>query len=221
AGIVFTIAAGNEGEEATGGNPEWPGRYATDPRYAGSIIVVGAHDSANRIAAFSNRAGVSAERYITAAGVNVITACDGSSCWRVNGTSFSAPAVAGALALLLDAFPNLTGREAVEILLQTARDAGAAGVDDVYGRGLLDIAQAFQPIGATAVPTASGASVSVTTQRFAYTGAAFGDALRQGAGLGTVGRDAFDRLFRVDLAASFGEAPRAERIRLPQAERRE
>lgn len=221
AGIVFTIAAGNAGEEATGGNPEWPGRYATDPRFAGSIIVVGAHNASNVLAAFSNRAGVSAASYLSAAGEDVITGCDGTSCWRINGTSFSAPAVAGALALLLDAFPNLTGREAVEILLTTAREAGAAGTDAVYGRGLLDIAQAFQPVGSTSVPMASGATVSVTTQRFSYSGAAFGDAFRNTPGLQTVGHDSYDRLFRVDLAAAYGQAPRGDRSRMPQLERQQ
>ncbi|MFN3930113.1 MAG: S8 family peptidase [Brevundimonas sp.] len=217
AGIVFTIAAGNEGGES----PEWPGRYATDPRYAGGIIVVGAHNSVNEIAGFSNRAGVSAASYLSAAGVGVVAGCDQSSCWRVNGTSFSAPAVAGALALLLQAFPNLSGKDAVAILLTTAREAGDPGVDPVYGRGLLDIAQAFQPVGTTSVPMTSGATLSVTTQQFSYTGAAFGDALRTGAALTTVGRDAFDRLFRVDLGAAYGAAPRADRARLPGADRRQ
>ncbi len=221
AGIVFTIAAGNAGEEATGGDPEWPGRYATDPRFAGSIIVVGAHDATNTLAAFSNRAGMSAASYLSAAGADVITGCDGNSCWRINGTSFSAPAVAGALALLLDAFPNLTGREAVQILLVTAREAGDPGADAVYGRGLLDIAKAFQPVGATSVPMGSGSTVAVTTQRFAYSGAAFGDAFRHASGLQTVGHDSFERLFRVDLRAAFGEAPTGDRNRMPQLERQQ
>lgn len=217
AGIVFTIAAGNE----SGASPEWPGRYATDPRFAGSIIVVGAHDEADQIAGFSNRAGVSAARYISAAGVDVISGCDGASCWRINGTSFSAPAVAGALALLLQAFPNLSGKDAVEILLTTARDAGAPGIDGVHGQGLLDIAQAFQPIGSTSVAMNSGATLSVTSQRYAYTGAAFGDALRVSPALATVGHDSFDRLFRVDLGAAWGAAPRADAARLSGAERRQ
>src|SRR5690606_25593437 len=102
AGIVFTMASGNE----AGASPEWPGRYASDPRYLGSIIVVGSHNAAEVMSSFSNLAGVSADVFLSAPGEDVITGCDGVSCWRVNGTSFSAPAVAGALALLMDAFPN-------------------------------------------------------------------------------------------------------------------
>lgn len=223
AGIVFAISAGNEFDDdpVTAVNPAYPGRYATDPRFAGSIIVVGAHDSANNIAAFSNRAGVSANRYLSAPGVAIWTNCDGSRCYVIDGTSFSAPAVAGAMALLLDAFPNLTGRQAVEILLTTARDAGATGEDPIYGRGLLDIARAFQPVGSTSVRMASGSTVSVTTERLAYTGRAFGDALRVGDGLNTVGHDSFDRLFRLDLAGAYGLAPRATLPRAAEAPRQQ
>lgn len=217
AGIVFAISSGN----ASGANPEWPGRYASDPRFAGSIIVVGAHDSANVLASFSNQAGVSSEAFLSAPGVDIITACEGASCWRVSGTSFSAPAVAGALALLLDAFPNLSGRDAVAILLDTARDAGSVGTDTVYGRGLLDIAQAFQPVGSTSVPLGDGTTVELTSQRFAYTGGAFGDALRRAGGLGTVGRDDYERLFRVNLGSAYGVAPRTPAPLAPAAPRRQ
>lgn len=216
-GIVFAIASGNE----AGASPEWPGRYASDPRYLGSIIVVGSHNTSETMSSFSNRAGVSAAAYLSAPGELLLTSCDGRVCWQVSGTSFSAPAVAGAMALLLDAFPNLTGREAVQILLATARDAGDVGPDAVWGRGLLDIARAFQPSGSTNVAMANGSAVSVTTQRFAYTGAAFGDAVQVAGGLQTVGRDDFNRLFRVDMAGSYGLAPRASANLLPQAPRQQ
>ena len=44
-----------------------------------------------------------------------------------NGTSFSAPTISGAVALMAQAFPNLTGKQIVSILFQTADDLGAAG----------------------------------------------------------------------------------------------
>ena len=44
-----------------------------------------------------------------------------------SGTSFSAPTISGAVALMAQAFPNLTGKQIVSILFQSADDLGAAG----------------------------------------------------------------------------------------------
>ena len=75
---------------------------------------------------------------------------DGSEfVYVINGTSFAAPQISGAAALLAQAFPNLSGREIVSLLLYNARYAGASGTDSVYGRGILDIGSAFQPSGVT------------------------------------------------------------------------
>jgi len=207
AGVVFSISAGNE----SGVDPEYPGRYASDPRFTGAIIVVGAHDSANQIASFSNRAGGSAANFLSAPGVDIISRCSSTSCFRGSGTSFSSPAVAGALALLLEAFPNLTGRQAIALLLTTARDAGDAGLDVVYGRGLLDLARAFAPVGATSSPTAAGGQVQVSTQPGSFIGGAFGDALSGQTALATISYDSFNRLFRTDLGRVYPSAPRASR----------
>ncbi|MCH4269941.1 MAG: S8 family serine peptidase [Brevundimonas sp.] len=204
AGVVFAVAAGNE----AGVNPEWPGRYASDPRFAGSIIVVGAHDRARQLGDFSNRAGVSQSAYLTAPGVDVVFNCEGDQCWKGGGTSFASPAVAGALALLLEAFPNLTGREAVDILLRTGADLGDAGTDIIFGRGALDIARAFQPVGATASPMAAGQSVNIAVEPGVHVGGPFGDALSRTGALGTIAYDEYERLFRVDLGAAYGPAPR-------------
>ncbi|MDB5439921.1 MAG: peptidase and in kexin sedolisin, partial [Caulobacteraceae bacterium] len=124
-------------------------------------------------------------------------------CRLLSGTSFSAPEVAGALALLLQAFPNLTGRQAVDILLRTATDLGANGSDAVYGRGLLNLAAAFSPVGALSVQSAGGAVEIATSALSAGIGsAAFGDALAA-APLATVGYDQYHRAFSVDLGRSF------------------
>ena len=204
AGIVVVASSGNDSED----NPGWPARYAVDSRYGGRVIAVGSHTAQDVMSDFSNKAGVAAAGYLSAPGSDIITGCDGSICYRANGTSFSAPHVSGAVALLLDAFPNLTGQQAVRILFDTARDAGDPGTDVVYGRGLMDLTRAFQPVGATATPTASGASVVAEANPGSFVGAAFGDAFgRQGA-LTTVAYDAYDRLFQVQLGSAYPTAPR-------------
>jgi subtilisin family serine protease len=60
-----------------------------------------------------------------------------------SGTSFAAPHVAGAAALLLQANSEITLPQLRGFLLNTAADRGAVGPDVRYGRGQLDIASAF------------------------------------------------------------------------------
>lgn len=65
----------------------------------------------------------------------------------VSGTSFAAPQVAGAMALLKGAFPNATLNQVETALRSTAVDLGAAGDDNDYGSGLIDIETAYQALG--------------------------------------------------------------------------
>ena len=60
----------------------------------------------------------------------------------VYGTSFAAPHVAGAIALLKSAVPAATADQIETALRDTARDLGAAGPDNVSGVGLIDLAAA-------------------------------------------------------------------------------
>jgi subtilisin family serine protease len=137
-GAVVVIAAGNR----NGPDPSWPARYAVDPRYAGSIVVAGATGYYGAIAPWSNRAGQVKPYYIAAPGEWVLTNCL-DLCQLVSGTSFSTAYVAGGLALMMEAWPTLSGREVAARILATARDAGPEGVDDTYGRGVLDLTRAF------------------------------------------------------------------------------
>ena len=59
------------------------------------------------------------------------------------GTSYAAPRVSGALAILKQKCPDLSSRHLSFILLKSARDLGEPGVDEVYGHGLLDLEQAI------------------------------------------------------------------------------
>jgi len=140
AGAVVIIAAGNEGKA----EPEWPARYAADPRFAGSIVAVGAVNKNGEMAPFSDRAGATHASYVVAPGQKVVTDCDADTCAIVSGTSFAAPHVAGALALLLQAFPEMNGRQALDLLLRSAATASGPDGDTVYGRGRVDVYKAYQ-----------------------------------------------------------------------------
>jgi serine protease len=55
-----------------------------------------------------------------------------------DGTSLSAPLVAGVAALIRALRPDLSATEVIALLSATAHDLGESGCDDVYGCGLVD-----------------------------------------------------------------------------------
>ena len=61
----------------------------------------------------------------------------------VSGTSFAAPHVTGAIALLKSAFPMATVTQIETALLDSATDLGIRGADDQFGYGMLDVAAAY------------------------------------------------------------------------------
>jgi hypothetical protein len=103
----------------------------------------------------------------------------------------------------MSGFPNLTAAQAAQILLTSADDLGAVGVDPIYGHGKLDIANAFQPIGPLSVAGSSHqvavAQNSDGTVPTAMVGAAFGQSFTQLSNLKTVGFDTFHRMYDIDL----------------------
>ncbi|PJK13312.1 autotransporter outer membrane beta-barrel domain-containing protein, partial [Lysobacteraceae bacterium NML120232] len=69
------------------------------------------------------------------------------------GTSMAAPHVTGALALLFERYPYLTNAQVRDVLLTTATDLGAPGVDDVYGWGMVNLKKAIEGYGQFRVDT--------------------------------------------------------------------
>ncbi|MDO9368842.1 MAG: S8 family peptidase [Sphingopyxis sp.] len=209
AGIIVVASAGNEGDTtANGNNPNNPELFAQGLRDAGGglVIIAGSVNENGVNSPFSNRAGTYAGSYLSALGEGVCCAyengalkTEGNFVFILNGTSFAAPQVAGAVALVAQAFPNLSSQQIVQLLYQSARDAGAAGADAVYGQGILNIARAFQPMGAT---TLAGTSTAVALDvPLGLLGGPMGDA----GGAGPRGRtagivtDGFGRAFTVDF----------------------
>jgi hypothetical protein len=153
---VVVVSAGNESM----GTPSWPGRYAKEAWANGTIIAVGAVDGSRRMASFSNRAGDTAHYYLVAPGVNVISSYSTGYAY-LTGTSMAAPAVAGAAALITGHWPYLQANQVASILLNTADDLGAPGVDAVYGRGMLNVNRALSPVGSYTYRTANGSRTIV------------------------------------------------------------
>lgn len=69
------------------------------------------------------------------------------------GTSMAAPHASGALGLLMERFPYLSNPQLRDVLLTTAQDLGAPGVDEIYGWGLIDLKKAIDGPGQLRVDT--------------------------------------------------------------------
>jgi hypothetical protein len=201
AGIIVVMSAGNT---PTPDPNSFAVKNVQDAGSTGLFIVAGSIDANKVISSFSARAGtgVSANYYLAALGRGNATVNHTGAHVAVNGTSFSAPTIVGAAALLAGAFPNLTGAQIVELLLKTADDAGAAGTDAIYGRGILNIARAFQPQGASAL---AGSMAPISLSDNGTVSGPMGDAA-PGLGGGAIILDGYSRAYVLDLASTLGRA---------------
>lgn len=167
-GVVFSIAAGNSGPTA---------KTIGSPGVARSAVTVAASCKASQlssglcsspIANFSSRGPVEyseggvlktlAKPDVAAPGVNICaarwgTAWPGRECAgdaahvAISGTSMATPHVAGVLALLRQAHPELTPAQLKNVLMSTARNLGAAVTPEQQGAGEVDVSAALTAVG--------------------------------------------------------------------------
>lgn len=159
AGTIAVAAAGNEGAA----NPSYPARYASEKSVAGWVLAVGALAANNRLATFSNKAGDVRNYYLVAPGVGIDSTSPTDTYITISGTSMATPMASGAAAVVWGAWPYLTGDKVVNSLLWSATDLGTKGVDATFGWGLLNLAAAMQPIGATCAPTSTNSCSSTSS----------------------------------------------------------
>ncbi len=151
---IFVHAAGNDGVMQTS-DIQWD--FLDQP----TLVVVGSVGPNGEVSKFSNTPGNACftgldgdcdsylkDHFIVAPGEHILVTDGHGGVERVSGTSFAAPIVTGAIALMQDRWSWLAEfpEETVQILFETATDLGEAGVDDVYGHGLLNIEAMQSPL---------------------------------------------------------------------------
>ena len=114
-GAIVVMASGNE----SSASPGFPANLATQWG-----IAVGAVNINSQLANFSNDAGLPAVNYVVAPGVDVYSTLPNNRYENYSGTSMAAPHVAGVVALMLSARPNLTTEQAISALTNTATRTG-------------------------------------------------------------------------------------------------
>ncbi|MBI4368716.1 MAG: S8 family serine peptidase [Elusimicrobia bacterium] len=102
------------------------------------VIGVGATTATDSLASFSSY-GSSTD--IVAPGTDIYGAANGGDFGNSSddGTSFSAPIVAGAAALILSMLPSATTTQVEQWLFNGADDLGSKGRDDYFGHGRLNL----------------------------------------------------------------------------------
>ena len=177
---LIVTSAGNTPEPW----PDFEGSLAWyDPALRGRYLAVVGIDKTGVIDASSSRCGglpddwdpsshgrhycLAAPFYATVAFPRVVNGADSNL--EINGTSFSAPIVSGAIALMAEQFRGqLSSKEIGRRLVDTANnrdESGSGGVDysdaSIYGAGLLDIGAATSPVGVVATGRSRHAAVSL------------------------------------------------------------
>jgi len=141
AGVVVTFSAGNEGPGP--GTLRSPGDRATTST---NCFTIGStsYNSPYTISSFSSRGPslcggeFAMKPEVSAPGESILSSYPGGGYVYMDGTSMAGPHVAGVVALMREAAPDLEVNTIKEILMATAIDLGVEGEDNTYGHGIVD-----------------------------------------------------------------------------------
>ncbi len=146
AGTVVVFAAGNEGAAGL----RRPADRASDPWRTFAVAAVDAGSPGFPVAGFSSRGPTTCtpdgqpaiKPDIAGPGVAVRSALGGGQYGFKSGTSMAAPHLAGVIALMRQANPDLSPQDIKQILFETAVDLAESGEDNDTGHGMVDAAAA-------------------------------------------------------------------------------
>ena len=128
-GIIVVVAAGNEG------NNSW--KHIAFPADAPSVLAVGAVNSRGDICRFSSTGtpiSTQIKPDLVAQGQGVIVTHANNATTITQGTSYAAPLIAGFVACVWQAYPQLSAKEIREIIRKSANQAD--NPDKQYGWGV-------------------------------------------------------------------------------------
>ncbi|MFT4029275.1 MAG: S8 family serine peptidase [Protaetiibacter sp.] len=125
--VVIVAAAGNRGSGS-----EEVGAPATMP----GVLTVAGVDRAGQASLRASAQGVTIG--VSAPSEDLVGVMPDGSYVRWSGTSGATPIVAGVVALVMAAHPELDAANVINRITATAHDVGDSGTDVVYGFGLLD-----------------------------------------------------------------------------------
>ena len=144
-GLMVT-GTGNESSSDAGSMaliPVHDARYL-DHWLAATAVALDAKGNVTGKADYANACGNAASWCLAAPGLVYVPGVPDSAFNQGGGqgTSFAAPIVTGTAALVWQAFPWMSARNVQQTVLTTATDLGDAGVDAIYGWGLVNAAKA-------------------------------------------------------------------------------
>jgi bacillopeptidase F len=159
AGIANVFSAGNSGPaDTTIGMPQYVVNGLVNTFTVGALD---GNSSNFPIASFSSRGptacpasgSLAIKPEVSAPGVNVRSCVDTNNYAIYSGTSMAGPHVTGAVLLLKEAFPNVSGEEILKALYFSAVDLGQPGEDNTYGMGMIDVLAAYNYLAQTYIPS--------------------------------------------------------------------
>ena len=209
---ILVYAAGNDSEHRPGLGAYEPYLFAELRGH--SLAVAATNPQTGNIAGYSNRCGPlppnwNAARHgphycLAAPGTvrglvpNPNSPGKGDARGGLPGTSYAAPLVSGALALLMEHFRGTRGNtQIVRRMLDTADRSGRYSDLETYGAGHLDIGTALSPVGALA----AGQSARPLSRTALQTPAAFGSIAQRAVDIELAAFDEQDFPFWVPLSA--------------------
>ena len=179
--MVLVVAAGNTGKNYSAGYAELAVSTNTSGSlmFGGRVIVAGNYyTNFNMLAPTSAAAGTIcmnftnnvcqdkftiSQFYLMTPGTNIIGTAANDTTTKMTGTSMSAPTISGAVALIAQEWPKMTGANIVQLLLQTGNKNIPRYSAALDGQGLLDLAAATSPVGLTTIPTTGRVSTAPTS----------------------------------------------------------